>query len=178
MYPVPDDRRPALQPPRYALRTLLWLIALASVLLAVVTSFSNAYAIFAFVLAVLAIMAHILGAAIGHRLRDNGDRPIPPPQDKDAAYRAVEQHEFAPRTTLSQHRSPGPLILILTLVGTALGAAAGAALLIFLNGERATVANTSYGAAAFAVLGAIWGFASASFLLELLGACSQANRGE
>ena len=83
----PDDRRPGLSPPRFRLRTLLWLVTVACVLLTLLLSLDT-YGVLFTILLVMAIAAHWMGAALGHRLRDNGDHPIPP-RAKDQAYRVV-----------------------------------------------------------------------------------------
>jgi hypothetical protein len=64
----------------------------------------------------------------------------------------------------------------MSLTWAVLGAVGGAILLVVVNGERSSVVNIASGAAAFGVLGAIWGFALASFLQELLGALWEAHR--
>ncbi len=173
----PDDRRPALEPPRFRLRTLLALVAVCCLLLAIITSL-NPYGMFAAIMLVLTVLAHILGATLGHKLRDYGSRPPQGEEQRPAAerYRHVEPAEFAPTTRLSGRRGPGRLILIMSITWAVLGAAGGAILLVVVNGERSSIVNIASGAAAFGVLGAIWGFALASFLQELLGALWEAHK--
>lgn len=171
---VPDDRRPALEPPQFRLRTLLWLLALACVLLAILTSL-DAYGIFAIVMLTLSIVAHLLGAAIGHRLRDNGDHPLPP-RDHAGPYPAVAPHEFAPTTKLSQRRRQNRLVVGLTIAWTLIGGVAGGVGIYLAIGQRANITNVTAGALAFAVLGAIWGFALSAFVNELWGAWREAQK--
>lgn len=173
----PDDRRPALQPPRFRLRTLLVVLTLCCVLLAILPTL-NPYGMFAVIMFVLTVLAHICGAKIGHQLREHGSRPLSGDSTttKGDRYRVVQPAEFAPTTRLSHRRRPGRLILVMSIAWAVLGGIGGAALLLVVNGERASVLNVSTGAAAFAVLGAIWGFALASFLQEVLGALWEAHR--
>jgi hypothetical protein len=155
----------------------MWCVAGACVLLAVLTSL-DAYGVFAAILFVLAVGAHLIGARLGHLLRDHGNRLDPNSSEFAERYRSVEPKEFAPTTKLSEHRRPGLLILILTVTWTILGAIGGAGLMVFVNGRAANVTNVSTGAAAFAVLGAIWGFALAAFMQEFVVAIAQAMRGK
>ena len=74
--PIPDDRRLPLEPPQFRLRTLLLVIAGLCLLLAVLISL-NPYGMFAAIMLVLIVLAHVAGATIGHRLRDHGDRRAP-----------------------------------------------------------------------------------------------------
>jgi hypothetical protein len=171
----PDDFRQPLSPPRFRLRTLLIAVGLLCVLLAVITTL-NPYGVFAAIMLVLTVIAHFVGAAIGHRLRDLGSQPLSTTAPAEERFRPVETSQFAPRGRLGQHRGPGRLVLWLTVIWAVLGGGAGAALLIVVNGERANVTNVASGAAAFAVLGAIWGFALASFLKETLIAWWEAQR--
>ncbi len=176
-FPPHDDHRPPLSPPRFRLATLMWGVAGACVLVAVLTSLS-AYGVFAAILFVLAVGAHIIGARLGHILRDHGSRRERNSPGLAERYRSVDPTEFAPATKLGQRRRLGRLILILTVTWTVLGAAGGAVLMLVVNGRDANVANVASGAAAFAVLGAIWGFALAAFMQEFVGAIAQALRGK
>ncbi len=171
----PIDRRPPLDPPRFRLRTLMWLVALACVLVAIMTSLS-AYGVFAAVLTVLAIAGHLIGAALGHRLRDHGDRPLPTRTTTIDPRRPVGAHEFAPATKLSQYRGPGKWVLGNTVVWCVLGAIMGGVLMAILCGEKTTLANVSAGAIAFSVLGALWGFALGAFVQELASAWWDAQK--
>ena len=173
--PPHDDHRQPLSPPRFRLRTLMWGVAGLCVLLAILTSL-DAYGMFAAVLFVLAVVAHVVGARMGHLLRDSGQQVTRNSPGAAERFRSVQPQEFAPATTLSQRRRPGRLILILTITWTALGALGGTLLMLVLNGRDANVLNVVSGAAAFSVLGAIWGFALAAFMQEMLSALVQALR--
>lgn len=172
---TPNDPRPPLEPPRFRLRTLLLAMGGVCVLLAILSSLSP-YGMFAGVMLVLLVIAHVVGAALGHRLRDHGDRVPASAADSSERYRPVAAAEFAPPTRLGGKRRPGRLVVAMTIAWAILGAGGGAALLVVLNGERSNLMNVSSGALAFAVLGAIWGFALASFLQEMLSALSEAHR--
>lgn len=172
---TPNDQRPPLEPPRFRLRTLLLAIGGLCVLLTILSSLSP-YGMFAGVMLVLLVIAHVVGAAIGHRLRDHGDQVPASAADSSERYRPVDAAEFAPATRLGGKRRPGRLVMGMTIAWAILGAAGGAVLLVVLNGERSNLVNISSGALAFAVIGAIWGFALASFLQEMLSALSEAHR--
>lgn len=177
MPPPSDHPRPGLQPPRFRLKTLLAVIAICCILIAVIGSLSP-YGIFAAVMFVLTVLAHFLGATIGHRLRDLGSLPAPGENPLPVAqrYRAVEPKEFAPTTRLSTRRRPGRFIVAMTVGWAILGGAGGAATLFIVNGERSNLINVSSGALAFAVLGGIWGFALGSFVQELFTAIFEAHK--
>src|SRR4051812_40695997 len=101
--PAPDDRRLPLSPPKFRLRTLLLIVSLLCILLAIITSL-DAYGMFAAIMLVLSIIAHFVGAAIGHQLRDHGSQPAEDAPKVEERYRAVQPAEFAPTTRLSRRR--------------------------------------------------------------------------
>jgi hypothetical protein len=153
----------------------MWSVAGLCVLLAILTSL-DAYGMFAAILFVLAVVGHVVGARMGHLLRDSGQQVTRRSPDAAERFRSVQPQEFAPTTTLSQRRKPGRLILVLTITWAVLGALGGALLMLVLNGREANVLNVVSGAVAFSVLGAIWGFALAAFMQEMLSALVQALR--
>lgn len=176
MPPLSDQPRPVLEPPRFRLRTLLVVVAICCALLAFITTL-DPYGMFAAIMLVLTVVAHVVGASLGHRLREAGSRPAA--GENTAAserFRPVEPQQFAPATRLSHRRRPGRLILAMTITLAILGAIGGAALLVLLNGERATLVNVGFGAAAFSVLGAMGGFALAAFAQEVLAALFEAQK--
>ena len=177
MLPASNQPRSTLQPPRFRLRTLLVVVALCCLLLVVLNAL-DPYGKFATIMLVLTVAAHFIGANLGHRLRDLGSQPSHSEPAKSAAerYPRVEPQQFAPTTRLSHRRGPGRLIVIMTVSWALIGAGGGAALLYLVNGERSNLFNVASGAAAFAVLGAIWGFALASFLQEILIAIFEAQK--
>ena len=151
------------------------LTAVLCVLLAIIASL-DAYGIFATVLFALAVAAHLIGAALGHQLRAHGDQPLPARTTALDARRPVSADEFAPTTQLSRHQGPGRWVIWHTAVWCLLGAIAGGVLMLILCGDKANVTNISAGAIAFAVLGAIWGFALGAFLKETIGAWLEAHK--
>jgi hypothetical protein len=174
-----DEFRPGLRPPQFRLRTLL--LAMTA-LAAVFASFGvlGAYGVPAVILLLLCVAAHVAGAKLGARLRDNGDRPV------DAAGNAVSlrprqrlsSHQFAPATRLSQRYSLGLPLLIVTAVGVLLGALLGGAGLAWLNWEKANAFSIAFGALASGVLGGIGGFWIGSFIHVTTAAGLEARRGE
>lgn len=171
MIPDPDDRRPALQPPRFGLGSLLAVVAL----LGLVFAFAHYVGLYGFVIALLAalcLMAHIAGNAIGTRLRD-GERPRPDGSRGTTSARPVQPvspANFAPATRLRSRYSLGRPVLIVSGVGALVWGVAGALGLDWLTQGKAAWTVLALGAAASAVLGAIWTFAAASFIQVSAGA--------
>lgn len=174
----PTDDRPALQPPRFRLRTLLWGVGLLCVFFAV-SSTLGGYALFALVLLVLSILAHVAGNALGMRLRANGSSRLPLGEEeqrrRSAGYAPPQRGEVAPATWLGQRYSLGKPILLLTALGVIGGAAGGWVLLNHMYGQ-ATLINLSAGTFACGVLGGIWSFLGVGFLQVLVAAVWQASR--
>ncbi|HTN77526.1 MAG TPA: hypothetical protein VL096_19845, partial [Pirellulaceae bacterium] len=168
----PDDQRPGLPPPKFGMRFMFWMIGILCALLAIMTTL-DAYGIFATILLALAIAAHVIATAIGHKLRDAPTNPSGANSERGPLTSPIP---FAPTTQLSQRRGPGKFIIISTIVWSVMGGGGGAVLLVYLNGERANITNVTAGAFAFAALGAMAGFALAAFLQELFGAWWQAKR--
>ena len=165
-----EDLAPALSPPQFGLRELFWFVAftaLGLVGLKVLPPLVSAVTI----LFGLAIFAHVIGNALGSRLRDHGD--IAQQASPQAEPIQAERH-FAPTTELSDHRGLSRMTMILTGVGAGVGCLAGGGALAVINWEKATIANVGLAAVACAVLGGIFGFGMASFLQVALEAWRQA----
>src|SRR5262245_13086936 len=106
--PNPDDRRPALPPPRFSLGALFVGTALLGVLFAGIHYFGTFWIVIVILFA-LCVVAHVAGNAIGTKLREFGDTPLEaddtparvPPIAKPAP------SDFAPVTRLRQRRPLG-----------------------------------------------------------------------
>ncbi|MEM7314303.1 MAG: hypothetical protein AAF497_14230 [Planctomycetota bacterium] len=155
-----EDLAPALSPPQFGLRELFWFVAFTAILLVAVKTLpplvSAVMTLFA-----LAIFAHVIGNALGSKLRDHGNiaqmasAPAEPVQAED---------HFAPTTELSDHRGLSRLIKILSGVGAGVGCLIGGGALAVINWENATIASVALAALACSVLGGLFGFLAASFL--------------
>src|SRR6185503_15726974 len=99
----PDDRRPALQPPRFGLFALLMAIGVIGALCAVLRYF-GAYGAVIAILFFLCVVAHVVGNAMGTKLRDCGDRPVDAdglPNRRTISLRKPLAADFGPVTKLS-----------------------------------------------------------------------------
>lgn len=175
------DRRPSLKPPQFRLRTLMWTVAVICVLLAAMKT-AGPTASLILGLLVLAVIAHVMGNALGTRLRENGDRPLPEDGQIDATFsifhRKARRGDYAPATRLRDRVSLGRAVFVIIAVGALIGAASGGGVLAWANWERATILNIAMGTFASAVLGGFLGFVSSSFIEVAFGALSHALRDE
>lgn len=174
----PDDRRPVLQPPRFGLLALLVAIAVMGGLLAIVHYF-GAYGASIAILFALCVAAHVLGNAMGTRLRDLGDRPVSAdgaPISKASNYGKPAASDFAPLTRLRERHSLGKPVFIITVAGAILGGLLGYAAVCWLADARTGWHVFGFGTVAFAVLGAIWTFAAVSFVKVIFGEMLHAHR--
>jgi hypothetical protein len=172
----PDDRRPTLKPPQFRLRTLLLAVGACAV---VFTSFQwlSPLGIMGVLFLLLCIGGHIAGNAIGMQLRDNGDHPLPPPDEETRLrqFRPPTAAEMAEATQLSRASSLGWVQWIATLTGFVVGGIGGGlgAALLSRKLEESIVL---LGIAAFATLGGIVAFVAYSFVQVGWNAILQADR--
>ena len=163
----PDDLRPGLKPPQFHLGTLMWAIAGLCAVLALMNAVGP-FASLVLALFLVAVIAHVAGNAIGTRMRENGDANQWP-----SRRRRPSAADFAPATTL-RHRTPLRwTILVTATLGVIVGGTAGGLVLAHFNIHRATVANISFGALSFAVLGGLWGALIGSFVRVTIVALRQ-----
>ncbi len=170
-----DDHRPGLQPPRFSLAALFFVIAMLGVLFAAM-NYLGAYATLLFILFTLTVAAHVAGNAIGTRLRDNGDRPpIVSDDSTQRGRRPITKTDFAPPSQLQQRSALGMPIFVSTAMGSAAGAVLGGYGLTTLM-EHPTLIAIASGVIASGVLGGIWTFGASSFLQVASNALRQASR--
>ena len=167
--------RPALEPPRFSLATLFWIIAGLGVLFGLMTA-AGPLGGFAMLLFVLVLIAHVAGNSIGTRLREFGnekveeDHPLRKSRGEEDARRAA-----APASNLSLGGSVSLTMLVFTIAGAALVGSTGSALLIWLTWSKLNVATTIIAVVSPTVLGGIVGFAISSFTQTASGAWREAS---
>jgi hypothetical protein len=165
-----------LKPPQFGLRTLLGGIAVWAALLVVGQWLSPAVIL---TLALLAgsIFCHVMGNAIGTRLRQMGDLPdVGPKDDARTNHGPPQARDFAPATHLSERRSLGLTVIVAASIGLACGAVGGGLWTFVASNGQANAPSIAVGVVAFSILGGIAAFAVVSFMQVLLGAIWQAIR--
>ena len=110
------DSRRSLGPPQFGLRTLLWLVTACAVLLAAAHWLEmSPLLVGGLLFFAVAIALHVVGNAIGTRLREIGDCPEAPLRENGGAhFRRPRPEDFAPVTRLSAKQSLGWVISAFT----------------------------------------------------------------
>jgi hypothetical protein len=159
------------------MRSLFAGIAGLGVLFAVSHYFGSYGAAIAILFALIVAM-HVIGNALGTRLRDLGDTPLSSTGSaaQSTSPRRLTTADFAPLTRLRQRISLGKRILILTVLGAVAGGLLGLFGIEWLSGEPAEWPVLAAGTGACAVLGAIWSYAISSFLIVTVGEFLHADR--
>jgi hypothetical protein len=166
--PAADDPDATLKPPQFTLRTLLLVVTALAGLLAVMTAVGSLWSM-AILLVVVLVSAHVIGNALGTKLRDRATRRAAPPAGSAPAR--------TPPVSPKRLTEPARLHWV-TLVTTVCGAAAGG----YFGGSAlaasypgATTAAVVLGVVSSAVLGGFAGFATSSFLSVMRQALSEAH---
>jgi len=183
-------QRPALQPPRFTLATMMCGVIALSVLFAAMTA-AGPIGGFALLLLVLAILAHVAGNAVGTRLRRYGNVPAEDVGDaphaetrraetRRAQARRAQAHgdgpyQPTPASTLSQRSQVTRTMLVFTATGAAALGGCGGALLIFFTWRQLNVPTAVVAVASPTVLGGLLGFMISSFTQTAGGAWRQAS---
>ncbi len=157
---------------------MMWIVALLAVLCALVTYF-GLHSALVLILFALAIAAHIAGNALGTQLRANGNQPLPGEHGEVTSTswrRAPAAEDFAPPSELCARRSLGLPIVIATILGGLLTAAAGGLLMIVMFERPPTWTAIIAGTIACGTLGAIWTFVGFGFVQVAGGAFFQATK--
>lgn len=177
---VSKNNFPGLPPPQFRLRSLLIFVGLLCILLAL-AKVVGSYATLILVLFLLTVVAHVVGNAIGTRLRENngsqhrqGDESA---EMVGLSEKLTAQH-FAPTTRLSRNHRLGMIVVVCVVTGAIGGSILGGWLLSLAVGNKATWANMSVGVIAMGVLGGFFGFLSSSFLKVLIAANLEAWKEE
>ncbi len=175
--PQQDESTQGLAPPRYGLKTFLGLVALVCGCLAAFVHF-GALVGCAVLLALLVIIAHVAGNAIGTELRQRSDENSSLPMETglgDDPRRRPHSSEFAPPTQLS-HKAPlGWFMRIMTSLGVIGGAIAGGMFLVKTSEIPLPYSTIAFGCLAAGVLGGMFAFWLFSLAQVFLSAWWQAH---
>ncbi|MEX2114736.1 MAG: hypothetical protein WD845_16205 [Pirellulales bacterium] len=167
---------PALRPPRFSLRTLWLAVTVLCCLFAVMASLGALWS--AMLLLFLCLgAAHVIGNSLGTKLREHADQQILLDRASQPARSAepVALGVAAPQQ-LTARRKLNRITLLMTIGGALVGAEFGGLGLAAIY-PQASIAAVSLGVVSSAVLGALAGFLSSSFLWVVRQALAEAHRG-
>jgi len=173
--PQPDDDPDALlKPPQFTLRALLVLITAVACLFAVMTAVGSLWSV-AILLLLALVSAHVVGNAVGTKLR-NGSPTRPTIRRRVDAQRAAPPVKSALPKRLTE---PTPLhwMTLVMAGGGALGGGYFGGSALAANYPDATTAAVVLGVVSSGVLGGFAGFATSSFLFVMRQALSEAHAG-
>ncbi|QDU94279.1 hypothetical protein [Lignipirellula cremea] len=166
-----QDLRPAIDPPQFRLSTLLLSIGGFCAAMAVMTWLTPA-GVAMMILFGLCVAAHLLGAGLGKKLKENGSTA------KFRSGEKVNPLRFGPASSLTRHTPPGLVILVMTILGCVLGSLLGGGLMVWWYWSRMDLVGAIFGFASTAVIGGVGAFSASSFLVTLYGAQLEASRVE
>jgi hypothetical protein len=170
--PSVDDPDATLKPPQFTLRTLLLIIFALACLLAVMTAIGSLWSLAILLLASL-VLAHVLGNAVGTRLRDRSVSRL----DVDPALtpsRPIPRRELLSPKRLTEPARLHWITLVITVGGAAAGGYLGGSALAASYPE-ATTAAVVLGYVSSGVLGGFAAFTISSFISVARGALSEAH---
>lgn len=126
----------------------------------------------------VSVFLHIVGNAIGTRLRELGDDP----EIRQAGLHPLESQrprpeDFAPASRLSLRQSLGWAIIAATLAGAILGGIGGGTWTFLTSRGPVNLPNIGIGVIAFGALGGLAAFGVFALVQVLSGAIWQALRG-
>lgn len=154
---------------------MFWAVAGLCVTFAIMASIGPLGAV-ALGLLLVSIAIHVIGNAIGTRLREIGSSRRDQFDVVRPRAQPVASHEFAPTTQLSRRRRLGWLLDVTMAIGFLAGAGSGGWLLLETYGDRITPMRLSIGGFAFGLIGAFLGFLIGAFSQVIVGALWEALR--
>lgn len=172
----PSPSEPQLPVFRFRLKHLFWCVTGTCLLLAalVIAGRTGDMKPLAILLAVLVVILHVAGTAIGLRMKQHADRrrawekEVRFAGDTDempqlpAGALATTSLRNRPRSPLHVHDRPLRQLRLFVAAGAAVGGCLGVAALLVLIGNRTTVAGIVVGAVSTAVMGAWFAFVAAN----------------
>lgn len=163
-----------LPPPQFGVLTLLVSMFLLGAVFAAF-KYGGPFGGFAAVLSVLTVLGHVLGNALGTRLRTGGTATHDEPARRTEHRKPLES-DFAPSTGLRRRSPLGLPVLIATAAGVLAGIVFAVGLYVNNYWPDATTFHLAVAAVAFGVLGGIWTFIGTSFLQVSLRELVSASR--
>ncbi len=159
---------------QFSMQTLLAATAILGLLFAIIRQGGWWGLLFAMLMLAL-VAAHVVGNALGTKLRDNVSQELNPDLRRRRVRLPPVSREH-PSRRLHEHTPLGRLILVISAGGALMGGILGG--LSLAAWTRASVAGWIVGATSSAVLGAFFGFLLASFLDMSIRAWWQASHRE
>ena len=160
-----ETSEPELPILRFSLKHLFWAVTGIAALLTVLVMAPAGMSSLALILAVMVVVLHVSGTAIGTRMSRHAN-------ERRAWEAARTEGEFAPnarvlagspsRSPLHGHDRPLRHLRLCIAAGAVFGGILGAAVLGATIGQRVTLAGVAVGAMSMAVLGAWMAFVGAS----------------
>lgn len=171
-----EDPLPGLNPPRFGLSSVMAIISVAAVGLFALRFLGPGGSV-GLVLTALAVVAHVLGNAIGTQLRDQSQ----PARRISHAIDPAEAAHVARGSQLgklrARNRRLSRTLIGLSLASATVGAIVGGNVLAWHNAGRITPANLTLAVISSGVLGGIAGFAIFGFVRVAFSAWREALRG-
>lgn len=171
----PAQHQP-IEAPRFSLRTMLVVVALLSMLFALMSVLETVYSVI-LIWSLLLVAAHVAANAWGTRQRRlneaTGLATDPAPQ---RAGTEIIHAALAPATRLRERMGIDRYMIAVTCLGAAAGGIAGGMILERQYWQTAGLAAILFGAGSSAVLGGFFGFLVSSFLRVTLKALHEATQ--
>jgi hypothetical protein len=154
---------------------MLWWVTACAVLLAAMHWLQlSPLAVAGLLFLAISIFLHVVGNAIGTRLRELGDDPQIRRMDVELPCLAPRPDDFAPATRLSLRQSLGWTIIAATLAGVILGGVGGGMWTFITSRGPVNLPNIGIGVIAFGSLGGMAAFGVFALIQVLSGAIWQA----
>jgi hypothetical protein len=155
---------------------MLWAVTACAVLLAAMHWFQlSPLAVAGLLFLAISIFLHVVGNAIGTRLRELGDDPQIQRMDLEfPQLHAPRPDDFAPATRLGVRQSLGWTIIAATALGTVLGGIGGGTWTFLTSRGPVNLPNIGIGVIAFGALGGLAAFGVFALVQVLSGAIWQA----
>ena len=158
-----------LEPPRFSLRRLFYSIAAVAVCVALFQQVSPQL-MGVGLLGLAMIGLHVIGNAMGMRLRSSAEVLDAEPPKSAAAPTGEALHVIAPPTKLSHRSSLGWPMVVATVCGIVAGGFGGFKVMEFFYGDRLKVEAVLIGVAAASALSGFWCFWCWSLMQVMLSA--------